>query len=65
MPGACNNMPISTDSLPAKVPLGTGPPTREELIAYYPAKFAWRELRAFVASGDLRLLKRDENLNRR
>ncbi|OAX41395.1 hypothetical protein K503DRAFT_735631 [Rhizopogon vinicolor AM-OR11-026] len=48
-----------------KVPLRTGPPTREELLAHYPAKFTWDQLKAFVNSGDLGLLKRDKALQRR
>ncbi|KAK7048654.1 hypothetical protein R3P38DRAFT_2870686 [Favolaschia claudopus] len=49
----------------ATVPLGTGPPTREELLVHYPAKFTWNELKAFVNSGDLGLLKRDRRLQQR
>jgi hypothetical protein len=37
-------------SLPA-VPLRRGPPTREELLTYYPAKFTWSQLKTFVNSG--------------
>ncbi|KAF4571536.1 hypothetical protein EYR36_008876 [Pleurotus pulmonarius] len=48
-----------------KVLLGTGPPTREELLAYYPAKFTWEQLKCFVNSGDLGLLKRDKKLQKR
>ncbi len=33
------------------VPLGTGPPTREELLVHYPAKFTWKQLKVFVNSG--------------
>ncbi|EMD40201.1 hypothetical protein CERSUDRAFT_133109 [Gelatoporia subvermispora B] len=47
------------------VPLGTGPPTREELLAHYPAKFTWQQLKTFVNSGDLGLLKRDRKLQAR
>lgn len=36
---------------PDTVPLGTGPPTREELLAHYPADFTWEQLKAFVNSG--------------
>ncbi|EIN12656.1 hypothetical protein PUNSTDRAFT_97471 [Punctularia strigosozonata HHB-11173 SS5] len=50
---------------PAAVPLGTGPPTKAELVAHYPAKFTWRQLKAFVNSGDLGLLKRDKQLQQR
>ncbi|KAI0916952.1 hypothetical protein AcW2_007210 [Taiwanofungus camphoratus] len=45
-----------------KVPLRTGPPTREELLAYYPARFTWSQLKTFINSGDLGLLKRDKKL---
>ena len=33
------------------VPLGKGPPTREELLVYYPAKFSWHQLKTFINSG--------------
>ncbi|KAL0960734.1 hypothetical protein HGRIS_005758 [Hohenbuehelia grisea] len=47
------------------VPLGTGLPTREELNVHYPAKFTWGQLKCFVNSGDLGLLKRDKRLQKR
>nr|GAT49301.1 predicted protein [Mycena chlorophos] len=47
------------------VPLGTGPPTREELEAHYPSQFTWDQLRAYIDSGDLGLLKRHKALQRR
>ncbi|KAF8073891.1 hypothetical protein FPV67DRAFT_773028 [Lyophyllum atratum] len=47
------------------VPLGTGLPTREELLVHYPAKFSWTQLKTFVNSGDLGLLKRDQKLQER
>ncbi|KAF9013198.1 hypothetical protein BDQ17DRAFT_1231617 [Cyathus striatus] len=50
---------------PANVPLRKGLPTREELLVYYPAKFTWHQLKTFVNSGDLGLLKRDIELQRR
>ncbi|GBE83065.1 hypothetical protein BKA93DRAFT_764438 [Sparassis latifolia] len=50
---------------PGDIPLGTGPPTREELLIYYPAKFTWKQLKTFVNSGDLRLLQRDKKLHLR
>ncbi|KAJ2986494.1 hypothetical protein NUW54_g9746 [Trametes sanguinea] len=50
---------------PDTVPLGTGPPTREEMLVYYPAKFTWKQLKTFVNSGDLGLLKRDKALQKR
>ncbi|KJA24026.1 hypothetical protein HYPSUDRAFT_162515 [Hypholoma sublateritium FD-334 SS-4] len=61
----------STDAAPilnlneGEVPLRTGPPTREELLRYYPAKFSWTQLKTFVNSGDLGLLKRDRELQKR
>ncbi|TFK73638.1 hypothetical protein BDN72DRAFT_834520 [Pluteus cervinus] len=47
------------------VPLRTGPPTKEELLVHYPAKFTWEQLQVFVNSGDLGLLKRDKTLQKR
>ncbi|KAF6755892.1 hypothetical protein DFP72DRAFT_895501, partial [Ephemerocybe angulata] len=47
------------------VPLGDGLPTKEELIAHYPAKFTWQHMKTFVNSGDLGLLKRDKALQKR
>ncbi|KDQ62643.1 hypothetical protein JAAARDRAFT_30559 [Jaapia argillacea MUCL 33604] len=59
-------MTIDMNSLsPHNVPLGTGPPTKEELIVHYPAKFTWRQMKTFVNSGDLGLLKRDKRLQER
>ena len=37
--------------LSSNIPLGSGPPRREELLAHYPAKFTWKELKTFVNSG--------------
>lgn len=37
-----------------EVPLRSGPPTREELLRYYPAKFSWTQLKTFVNSGLVR-----------
>ncbi|KAI0270026.1 hypothetical protein BC834DRAFT_819846 [Gloeopeniophorella convolvens] len=50
---------------PQNVPLGEGTPTKEELLLYYPAKFTWTQLKTFVNSGDLGLLKRDKKLQQR
>ncbi|KAH9948866.1 hypothetical protein B0H21DRAFT_689339 [Amylocystis lapponica] len=47
---------------PENVPLRSGPPTREELLVYYPSKFTWQQLKTFVNAGDLGLLKRDKKL---
>ncbi|KAJ7600939.1 hypothetical protein C8J56DRAFT_767776 [Mycena floridula] len=55
---------VPSDS-PSIVPLGTGLPSREELLLYYPAKFTWKQLKTFVNSGDLGLLKRDKTLQKR
>jgi hypothetical protein len=49
----------------SNVPLGSGLPTRAELLEHYPAKFTWDELKTFVNSGDLGLLKRDRKLQQR
>lgn len=32
-------------------PPSLGPPTREELLVHYPAKFTWTQLKTFVNSG--------------
>lgn len=32
-------------------PLGTGPPTKYELLVHYPPKFTWQQLKAFINSG--------------
>ncbi|THH20585.1 hypothetical protein EW146_g786 [Bondarzewia mesenterica] len=47
------------------VQLGSGPPTREELLVYYPSKFTWQQMKTFVNAGDLGLLKRDKKLQKR
>lgn len=43
--------PETQTALPADVPLRTGPPTREELLAHYPARFTWTHMKTFVNSG--------------
>ncbi|KAF8158060.1 hypothetical protein B0H34DRAFT_707342 [Crassisporium funariophilum] len=48
-----------------QVPLRSGPPTFEELLVHYPAKFTWEQLKTFVNSGDLGLLKRERTLQKR
>lgn len=55
----------SADTFAATIPLGSGPPTHEEMIAHYPAQFTWDQLRAFLVSGDLRLMKRHHELDKR
>ncbi|KAH9080391.1 hypothetical protein EDB83DRAFT_2339164 [Lactarius deliciosus] len=58
--------PTTLDVLcPQTVPLGEGPPTKEELVVYYPAQFTWKQLKTFVNSGDLGSLKRDKKLQQR
>ncbi|KAL4246574.1 Protein of unknown function DUF3605 [Abortiporus biennis] len=47
------------------VPLRSGPPTKEEMLVYYPGKFTWNQLKTFINSGDLGLLKRDKALQSR
>lgn len=42
-----DSKPLNSDT----VPLGTGPPTREELLVYYPAKFTFQQLKTFINSG--------------
>lgn len=42
---------IGSELSPDTVPFGTGPPTREELLVYYPAKFTFQQLKTFVNSG--------------
>ncbi|KAH7927789.1 hypothetical protein BV22DRAFT_250690 [Leucogyrophana mollusca] len=59
--GISNGTHPSPSSL-QEVPLRTGPPTYEELLVHYPAKFTWTQLKTFVNSGDLGLLKRDKKL---
>jgi hypothetical protein len=46
-------LPLMTSTIlcPETVPLGEGPPTKEELLVYYPAKFTWEQLKTFVNSG--------------
>ncbi|KAI0712448.1 hypothetical protein C8Q76DRAFT_621600 [Earliella scabrosa] len=58
-----NSKPVELS--PETVPLGTGLPTRQELLVHYPAKFTWHQLKVFVNSGDLGLLKRDKKLQAR
>lgn len=48
----------STTLCPETVPLGDGPPTKEELLVYYPAKFTWEQLKSFVNSGCVRVSHR-------
>lgn len=50
---------------PPSVVLGTGPPTKEELDAFYPGKFTFDQLKLFINVGDLGLLKRDKALQKR
>ncbi|KAG9315947.1 hypothetical protein JVU11DRAFT_3601 [Chiua virens] len=60
-------MTIETHVFPGvqKVAVRSGPPTLEELRVHYPARFTWFQLKTFVNSGDLGLLKRDKKLQRR
>ena len=36
---------------PPKALLRDGPPTREEMLVHYPAKFTWIQLKTFINSG--------------
>ncbi|KAJ8518416.1 hypothetical protein ONZ45_g4506 [Pleurotus djamor] len=56
---------MTSTTASGQVPLGVGLPTREELLAHYPANFTWEQLKCFVNSGDLGLLKRDKELQKR
>ena len=42
---------LPLDSSNADVPIGTGPPTREELKIHYPPKFTWDQLKLFINAG--------------
>lgn len=44
--------PTVTQALtPENVPLRAGPPTREELLVHYPARFTWNQLKTFINAG--------------
>jgi len=58
-------MTVTEGKAPATTHVGTGLPTCQELLDHYPAKFTWQELKAFVNSGDLGLLKRHKMLQLR
>ncbi|KIJ45115.1 hypothetical protein M422DRAFT_29969 [Sphaerobolus stellatus SS14] len=49
----------------SSVTLREGPPSLAELAKFYPARFTWEELKSFMRSGDLGLLKRDPVLQQR
>jgi len=42
-----------------------GPPTEEELAQLYPPLYSWSELKRMIATGDLGLLKRHPDLQKR
>lgn len=46
-------MPVTEGKVPATAHVGTGLPTRQELLEHYPAKFTWQELKTFVNSGSV------------
>ena len=50
----------SAELSPETVPLGTGLPTREELLVHYPADFTWHQMKIFVNSGYVDSLSHDE-----
>ncbi|KAF9033607.1 hypothetical protein BJ165DRAFT_1515253 [Panaeolus papilionaceus] len=43
----------------------TDPPTKEELHTLYPAKYTWNQLKMIINSGDLGLLQRHPDLQKR
>jgi len=49
----------------SSVVLGEGPPTLGELAKFYPSRHTWDDLRSFMRTGDLGLLKRDPVLQKR
>ncbi|KAF8526134.1 hypothetical protein JB92DRAFT_2700775 [Gautieria morchelliformis] len=55
--------PVPTDL--SSVTAREGPPTRGELAKFYPARYTWQQLKSFIESGDLGLLKRDPALQER
>ncbi|TFK27648.1 hypothetical protein FA15DRAFT_585873 [Coprinopsis marcescibilis] len=59
-------MTILTQASPVEaVPALPRPPTKQELIEHYPANFTWHQLKLFTNSGDLGLLKRHIELQKR
>ncbi|RPD58046.1 hypothetical protein L226DRAFT_490531 [Lentinus tigrinus ALCF2SS1-7] len=53
------------DNAGAKPPMGTGPPTHAELVAYYPGKLTWSQIQAFINAGMLDVIHRDPVLHQR
>ena len=51
--GTSSRMTVTEDKGPATTRAGTGPPTYQELLEHYPAKFTWEELKTFVNSGSV------------
>ena len=49
----------------AKPPMGTGPPTHAEIVAYYLGKLTWPQIQAFINAGMLDLIHRDPILHKR
>lgn len=46
-------MTVTEDKAPTTTYAGIGPPTYQELLEHYPAKFTWQELKTFVNSGSV------------
>ncbi|EIW74721.1 hypothetical protein CONPUDRAFT_113308 [Coniophora puteana RWD-64-598 SS2] len=59
------NAPSKQRSAALDEPEVPGPPTLEELMADYQAKFTWEQLKRIISYGDLGLLKRDNKLQER
>ncbi|KAF8523136.1 hypothetical protein BU17DRAFT_64031 [Hysterangium stoloniferum] len=49
----------------SSVTMGEGPPSFAELVKFYPSRHTWDELKSFMRTGDLGLLKRDPVLQER
>ncbi|KAF8582857.1 hypothetical protein K439DRAFT_1350268 [Ramaria rubella] len=61
LPRTPSPVPVDLSS----VTMQAGPPSRGELAKFYPARYTWPQLKSFMASGDLGLLKRDPVLQKR
>ena len=51
--GTSLRMTVTEDKTPTATYIGIGPPTYQELLELYPAKFTWQELKTFVNSGSV------------
>lgn len=46
-----NPLMTGIDESDSALPIGTGPPTREEIRVHYPPKFTWEQLKLFINAG--------------